>query len=550
MSGSIEIKGLPDLQEGLKLCQRVGLAYEADAAGLVYVEAGNTEIHIFCGRSWVDAQVELKGQTLNSQILGSVLQRNRPLRLMDAERHPELTGWTDIFELDELSNLMLLPYPKLDDEDQRNWALVLIRQIGHWQYKQQTTLEAEILEGKYPLSSAIEHIAPVSAGPDSDPEKEKAQEANNTETPESDLGNLEQENQLQKQEILRLLDYIDQKKRPSLGNGSSKPKREPYAQLITDLEQENELLRQELSNIKHRRVQTDAEASGSYLMIKEELRLALNELASLYEELRRAEVKGEEQLSSAPGAKASQVEIEEQAMPQDKAKRLAGIAQEMRQPLSSIMGYTDLLLGESVGILGAMQRKFLERVHSSTTRIDSLVEDLIQVTEIQEESLAAQRSRVRLSDVIDPAIANLSEDLQRKNILLRVDIPRNLPSLETDRDALQQIIFHLMQNAYQATPEKEEVFLQALNKQQDDFGEYLLLQVRDSGGGIAEEDVARVFSRVYRAQNPDIGGVGDSGVGLAIAETLTKALGGRIWVESKTGMGATFSVLLPIQTAY
>ena len=77
----------------------------------------------------------------------------------------------------------------------------------------------------------------------------------------------------------------------------------------------------------------------------------------------------------------------------------------------------------------------------------------------------------------------------------------------------------------------------------------MLIQVSDSGGGIPEEALPRVFSRVYRAQNPVISGVGDSGVGLTIAETLTKALGGRIWVESQARIGATFSVLLPLVTA-
>ena len=75
----------------------------------------------------------------------------------------------------------------------------------------------------------------------------------------------------------------------------------------------------------------------------------------------------------------------------------------------------------------------------------------------------------------------------------------------------------------------------------------MLLQVSDSGGGIPDEDLPRVFSRVYRANNPVIKGVGDTGVGLTIAETLTQALGGRIWVESESGVGAMFSVLLPLQ---
>jgi len=74
-----------------------------------------------------------------------------------------------------------------------------------------------------------------------------------------------------------------------------------------------------------------------------------------------------------------------------------------------------------------------------------------------------------------------------------------------------------------------------------------LLQVTDSGGGIPAEDLTRVFSRLYRAENALIQGVGDTGVGLSIAKTLTEAQGGRIWVDTKIGAGSTFSVLLPVR---
>jgi len=76
---------------------------------------------------------------------------------------------------------------------------------------------------------------------------------------------------------------------------------------------------------------------------------------------------------------------------------------------------------------------------------------------------------------------------------------------------------------------------------------YLLFQITDSGGGIDPADLPRVFSRRYRADNPLVQGVGDTGVGLSIAKTLTEAHGGRIWVESEPGKTTTFSVLLPVR---
>ena len=88
--------------------------------------------------------------------------------------------------------------------------------------------------------------------------------------------------------------------------------------------------------------------------------------------------------------------------------------------------------------------------------------------------------------------------------------------------------------------------LLALQVRQNLGIEYVLIQVKDSGGGIPAEDLPRVFTRLYRADNVLIQGVGDTGVGLSIAKTLTEAQKGRIWVDTEPGTGATFSVLLPI----
>jgi signal transduction histidine kinase len=87
--------------------------------------------------------------------------------------------------------------------------------------------------------------------------------------------------------------------------------------------------------------------------------------------------------------------------------------------------------------------------------------------------------------------------------------------------------------------------LSAQVETKDNEPPYVLIQVSDSGGGIPTEDIPRVFSRLYRTDNGLIQGVGDSGVGLSIVKSLVEAHGGRIWVDSIMGKGATFSVLLP-----
>jgi signal transduction histidine kinase len=217
--------------------------------------------------------------------------------------------------------------------------------------------------------------------------------------------------------------------------------------------------------------------------------------------------------------------------------------------MSSILGYTDLLLGESVGILGALQRKFLERIRASTERMGSSIEDLVHVATLESGEITLQPVEVDLNSVIDEAIAHTSARMIEKNIALRVDIPEDLPSIQADQDALQQVVIHLLQNAGAASPTDGEIQI-VVQSAPDEMQsrDYVLLQVRDTGGGIPNEDLPRVFSRLYRADNPLIQGVGDTGVGLSVAKNLVEALHGRIWVDTEMGAGSTFSVLLPVST--
>jgi nitrogen-specific signal transduction histidine kinase len=295
--------------------------------------------------------------------------------------------------------------------------------------------------------------------------------------------------------------------------------------------------------------------------LEKELRLALQEIAHLKKDLSQADIKllelqGEAQVKAKTeeeeAKELDEVQTEQfipvkgkQVLPPVTLEGIASISQELRQPMASIVGYTDLLLGESVGILGALQRKFLERVKISTERMSSLVEELVQITDRKNGSPPIVEA-VDLNSVIDEAMIHTLTQMQEKNVILRVDIPNQLPPINADRDALQQIIIHLLQNATSATPEEGEIRLNAQVREENGRVDYVLLQVADTGAGIPSEEFPRLFSRFYRAENPAIKGVGDPGIGLSIVKSLVEALGGRIWVDSAPGKGSTFSVLLPI----
>lgn len=224
---------------------------------------------------------------------------------------------------------------------------------------------------------------------------------------------------------------------------------------------------------------------------------------------------------------------------------ISSIAQELRQPMSSIMGYTDLLLGESVGLLGAMQRKFLERVRTGIERMGTLLNDLIQVTALESGQLSLRLHSIDPLSCIEGALSKVGPTLQEKDLTLRIDLPESVPAVHADPEAVTQIVLHLMNNAIVVSPPAGQVALSA-QIQIDDQEGYFMLSVSDSGDGIPPEDLGRVFQRLHQTDRLIIQGIGDAGIGLSLVKALSEAQGGRVWVESEVGVGSTFTILLPL----
>jgi len=229
---------------------------------------------------------------------------------------------------------------------------------------------------------------------------------------------------------------------------------------------------------------------------------------------------------------------------------IVSLIHELRTPMTSITSYADLLLGESVGILGETQRQFLQRINANIERLGGVLEDLAKVTAMDASQISLSPGPTDLIDVIEHALMSLSTEFRERNVGVQMDMPSELPAIHVDRDSLHQIVVRLLSNACQSSQPGTEVMIHARVEKYDDhmdgLPDYLLMSVTDTGGGIAPEDQRRIFQRFYRADNPMIEGVGDTGVGLSIAKALVETQGGRIWAESDMGAGTTFSFILPL----
>jgi signal transduction histidine kinase len=230
--------------------------------------------------------------------------------------------------------------------------------------------------------------------------------------------------------------------------------------------------------------------------------------------------------------------------------------QDLRTPTTSIMGYVDLLLDESAGILGEMQRKFLQRVAANVSRLEVMLEDLTHITALETDQYNLVIQPVDVVGLLEDAITSATYQFREKGLSVHLNLDDNVPTIQADRDAIGQIINQLLSNAYQASPAGTQIFISA-HRQEVKLSQNanlasptdcLLISVEDRGSGVLPEELSRVFKRKYRAENPEIKGLGDSGVGLSIARTLAEAHGGGLWVETRPEQGSIFYFALPISS--
>lgn len=235
----------------------------------------------------------------------------------------------------------------------------------------------------------------------------------------------------------------------------------------------------------------------------------------------------------------------------ENADLMVSLVQELRTPLTSIYGNIDLMLSESFGIIGQMQRQILQKVAANVKRLTDMIEELIRVTALDMGKFTLSPVRVDVLDIIERIITDSTMQFRAKGLTVNLQLEPGLPQPVADPHAVEEVFGQLLTNAYLVSPPGTEVTITARH------GEWALtpqsspvmcvfVSVEDRGGGIAPEDEPRVFTRKYKAENPLIAGLGDTGVGLSIARILVEAHHGRLWIETREHVGSRFNFILPI----
>ncbi|MBK8422177.1 ATP-binding protein [Candidatus Villigracilis saccharophilus] len=222
-----------------------------------------------------------------------------------------------------------------------------------------------------------------------------------------------------------------------------------------------------------------------------------------------------------------------------KSEFVATVSHDLRSPLTLISGYASML--GMVGELNEAQQGYVQKITEGVDNMSRLVKNLLDLGRI-EIGIGLQVENVIVLDIIEQVTSALQLQASQKNIILSVELARDVPhALEADQALLHQAVYNLVENAIKYTPNDGRVIVRASSQPG-----YLIFAVEDSGIGIAVDDLPHLFEKFYRGKQREARAQHGSGLGLAIVHSVAANHGGRVWVDSVIGKGSTFYLQIPL----
>ena len=219
---------------------------------------------------------------------------------------------------------------------------------------------------------------------------------------------------------------------------------------------------------------------------------------------------------------------------------IAWVGHDLRTPLTSIRAIVEALADGMVEDPTVAQR-YLRTAQQDIRSLSHLIDDLFELAQLDAGGLRLDLQPGSLSDLISDTIESFSEQARLQKVVLSGSVADDIDPLPMDLQRIGRVLNNLMANALRHTPSGGNIELLARRNEKE-----VRVEVRDSGEGIQPEDLDQVFERFYRGEKSRNRATGGAGLGLAISRGIVEAHGGRIWVESTPGQGATFIFHLPV----
>jgi two-component system phosphate regulon sensor histidine kinase PhoR len=222
---------------------------------------------------------------------------------------------------------------------------------------------------------------------------------------------------------------------------------------------------------------------------------------------------------------------------------VANVSHELRTPLASIKGYSETLLDGAVEEKATL-KEFLRIIDRHATRMARLIDDLLVLSKLESHQLSMHPAPLDIRELIHTTVKGFGKQAKDKGITISAEVPDSLSKVIGDRDRLEQVVVNLLDNAIKYTQVGGLVSISAHKADNS-----VRVDVSDTGLGIPEEDIPRIFERFYRVDKARSRELGGTGLGLAIVKHIIQAHGGKMNVKSAPGKGSTFSFSLAIQGA-
>lgn len=233
-----------------------------------------------------------------------------------------------------------------------------------------------------------------------------------------------------------------------------------------------------------------------------------------------------------------------------KSSFLATISHEMRTPLTSVIGYAEMILEGLAGEVTRTQREYLETIVGKAQELVQVITEILELN-LGAESLRVRREQIQIPQLIDEVVATFSAEPERRAIDIAISCAE-APAVYADRQMIRQVLAHLLSNAIKFTPDGGTIeIIGGLGPLSPGDGESaaVTLSIIDTGIGIEQTDLERIFESFVQVDSSPTRRFSGAGLGLSLAKRYVEAHGGTIWVTSELGAGSRFTFSLPVRSA-
>jgi two-component system cell cycle sensor histidine kinase PleC len=270
------------------------------------------------------------------------------------------------------------------------------------------------------------------------------------------------------------------------------------------------------------------------------LKSSERKLKSIVVELERAEGQAKELAD-----KFADQKVKAERASQAKGSFLANMSHELRTPLNHINGFSEMMAGEIYGPLGDPRYKeYAEAIHQSGQHLHDMINDILDMSKIEAGKMTLSQRQIDPADAVDAAVRLIRRRAADRQVSLIFDPDDDLPDINGDHRAIKQMTLNLIANAIKFTDPGGEVRVTMVTED-----EWLVIRVKDTGIGIAPEDLPRLGQPFEQASKDDGRNAGGTGLGLALTKSFAEMHGGYITIDSAVGVGTTVSIFLPLLPA-